>query len=176
MMVARNFTRKKTIVLAKGAYHGAAPWCTPLKNGTTPSDRANQIFYIYNDVESLEAAVKEAGDDLAAMLLGETFGLGPVGEGHRLDLATLQHVQLAADLAGEIDMKPGKLAGLIDKVERRKIDGCQESDSGNGRKIRLLQALARIEHQGKRRCIGLLCPDRLKAAGKQDDGGGKKTT
>jgi glutamate-1-semialdehyde 2,1-aminomutase len=67
MMVARNFTQKKTIVLAKGAYHGAAPWCTPLKNGTIPSDRANQVFYEYNDVESLEAAVREAGSDLAAI-------------------------------------------------------------------------------------------------------------
>jgi len=67
MMIARNHTGKKTIVLAHGAYHGAAPWCTPLKKGTTPSDRANQIFYDYNDVESLEAAVREAGDDLAAI-------------------------------------------------------------------------------------------------------------
>jgi glutamate-1-semialdehyde 2,1-aminomutase len=67
MMIARNFTQKKTIVLAKGAYHGAAPWCTPLKNGVTPADRANQVFYDYNDVESLEAAVREAGSDLAAI-------------------------------------------------------------------------------------------------------------
>ena len=67
MMVARNHTRRKTIVLAKGAYHGAAPWCTPLRNGVVPSDRAHQIFYTYNDVESLEAAVREAGDDLAAV-------------------------------------------------------------------------------------------------------------
>ncbi|PIB91807.1 aminotransferase class III-fold pyridoxal phosphate-dependent enzyme [Caulobacter sp. FWC2] len=67
MMIARNFTQKKTIVLAKGAYHGAAPWCTPLKNGVTPADRANQIFYEYNDVGSLEAAVREAGSDLAAI-------------------------------------------------------------------------------------------------------------
>lgn len=67
MMVARAQTRKKTIVLAKGAYHGAAPWCTPVPFGTTPQDRANQIFYEYNDIESLEAAVKQAGDDLAAI-------------------------------------------------------------------------------------------------------------
>ena len=67
MMVARNFTGRKTIVLARGAYHGAAPWCTPFKSGTTPGDRANQVFYTYNDVESLEAAVKAAGDDLAAI-------------------------------------------------------------------------------------------------------------
>ena len=67
MMIARNHTGKKTIVLAHGAYHGAAPWCTPLKKGITPADRAHQIFYDYNDVESLEAAVREAGDDLAAI-------------------------------------------------------------------------------------------------------------
>lgn len=67
MMIARNYTQKNTIVLAKGAYHGAAPWCTPLKNGVAPGDRANQVFYTYNDVESLEAAVKAAGSDLAAI-------------------------------------------------------------------------------------------------------------
>ena len=67
LMIARNFTQKKTIVLAKGAYHGAAPSCTPLKNGVTPADRAHQVFYDYNDVESLEAAVREAGSDLAGI-------------------------------------------------------------------------------------------------------------
>lgn len=67
LMIARNHTQKKTIVRARGAYHGAAPWCTPLPLGVTTADRANQIFYDYNDVESLEAAVKEAGDDLAAI-------------------------------------------------------------------------------------------------------------
>jgi len=53
--------------LAKGAYHGAAPWCTPRTTGTTPEDRANQLFCHYNDIESLEAAVARAGDDLAAI-------------------------------------------------------------------------------------------------------------
>jgi glutamate-1-semialdehyde 2,1-aminomutase len=68
VMIARNFTQKKIIVLAKGAYHGAAPWCTPLKNGVTPADRAHQVFYDYNDVESLEAAVRAAGSDLAGII------------------------------------------------------------------------------------------------------------
>jgi glutamate-1-semialdehyde 2,1-aminomutase len=67
MVTARAHTRKKTIVLAKGAYHGAAPWCTPRRVGTTPEDKANQIFCDYNDVASLEAAVAAAGDDLAAI-------------------------------------------------------------------------------------------------------------
>jgi glutamate-1-semialdehyde 2,1-aminomutase len=67
MVTARAHTGRKTIVLAKGAYHGSAPWCTPRPVGTTPQDRANQRYCTYNDVESLEAAVAEAGDDLAAI-------------------------------------------------------------------------------------------------------------
>lgn len=67
MVTARAHTRRKTIVMAKGAYHGAAPWCTPRPAGTTPEDKAHQKFCVYNDVESLEAAVAAAGDDLAAI-------------------------------------------------------------------------------------------------------------
>ena len=67
MVTARAHTRKKTIVMAKGAYHGAAPWCTPRRVGITPEDRANQVLCDYNDVASLEAAVADAGDDLAAI-------------------------------------------------------------------------------------------------------------
>jgi glutamate-1-semialdehyde 2,1-aminomutase len=67
MVTARAHTRRKTIVLARGAYHGSAPWCTPRPAGTTPQDRANQVFCDYNDVASLEAAMAEAGDDLAAI-------------------------------------------------------------------------------------------------------------
>ena len=68
MVVARAHTRKKVLVMAKGAYHGAAPWCTPRPHGTTPEDRAHQIFCTYNDVASLEAAVAAAGDELAAII------------------------------------------------------------------------------------------------------------
>lgn len=67
MVTARAHTHRRTLVLAKGAYHGAAPWCTPRPAGTTREDRAHQVFCNYNDVASLEAAVAEAGDDLAAI-------------------------------------------------------------------------------------------------------------
>ena len=67
MMTARQHTGRKTLVLARGAYHGAAPWCTPRPAGTTAEDKANQVFCAYNDVASLEAAVAKAGDDLAAI-------------------------------------------------------------------------------------------------------------
>ena len=67
LSVARAHTKRKTVVLAKGAYHGAAPWCTPNRTGVTPEDRANQVHCVYNDIESLDAAAAKAGDDLAAI-------------------------------------------------------------------------------------------------------------
>jgi NAD(P)-dependent dehydrogenase (short-subunit alcohol dehydrogenase family) len=60
MMTARAHTGAKGLVLARGAYHGAAPWCTPRPGGVVPSDRAYQHFCAYNDIASLEAAVAEA--------------------------------------------------------------------------------------------------------------------
>lgn len=67
LTTARAQTGRRTVVLAQGSYHGAAPWCTPRRGGVTPEDRANQIHCAYNDVASLEAAVAQAGDDLAAI-------------------------------------------------------------------------------------------------------------
>ena len=67
LTVSRAHTRRKTVIRAKGAYHGAAPWCVPRPAGTIDTDRANQLFCDYNDVASLEAAVAEAGDDLACI-------------------------------------------------------------------------------------------------------------
>lgn len=67
MTVARAQTGRRRILVADGAYHGAAPWCTPMPVGIVPEERAFISKYVYNDVASLEAAVAEAGDDLAAI-------------------------------------------------------------------------------------------------------------
>jgi glutamate-1-semialdehyde 2,1-aminomutase len=67
MSSARAQTGKHIVLVAQGAYHGAAPWCTPIRAGTVPEDRAHVRTYGYNDVASLEAAVAAAGDDLAAI-------------------------------------------------------------------------------------------------------------
>ncbi len=67
LSTARAHTRKRIVIRAKGAYHGAIPWCTPRPAGVIDTDRAHQIFCDYNDVASLEAAVAEAGDDLACI-------------------------------------------------------------------------------------------------------------
>lgn len=67
MTTARAQTGRRRILVAEGAYHGAAPWCTPLPGGIVPEERAFISKYVYNDVASLEAAVAAAGDDLAAI-------------------------------------------------------------------------------------------------------------
>ena len=67
LTIARAHTGKRKVLTAKGAYHGAAPWCTPRPAGIIAEDRAHQIHFIYNDIASLESAVKQAGDDLAAI-------------------------------------------------------------------------------------------------------------
>lgn len=67
LMTARAHTRRKTVILARGAYHGAQPWSAMRPNGVTPEDKANQLHCDYNDVASLEAAAQAAGEDLAAI-------------------------------------------------------------------------------------------------------------
>lgn len=67
--LARGATGKRKILLASGAYHGAVPWCSPHPYGVTAEDRAHVIYFKYNDVASLEAAVAQAGDDLAGILV-----------------------------------------------------------------------------------------------------------
>jgi glutamate-1-semialdehyde 2,1-aminomutase len=67
--VARATSGRRKILAARGAYHGAVPWCTPHPLGVTAEDRAHLIEYVYNDVSSLEAAVDKAGDDLAGVIV-----------------------------------------------------------------------------------------------------------
>jgi glutamate-1-semialdehyde 2,1-aminomutase len=66
--IARAATKKRKILVATGAYHGAVPWCTPWPGGVVAEDRAHLICYAYNDVASLEAAAEEAGNDLAGII------------------------------------------------------------------------------------------------------------
>jgi glutamate-1-semialdehyde 2,1-aminomutase len=69
LTVARAATGRRKVLAAKGAYHGAAPWCTPRRDGTTPEDRANLGYYTYNDLASVEQAADGMGDDLAAVIV-----------------------------------------------------------------------------------------------------------
>ncbi len=67
--IARAATGRRKILVAKGAYHGAVPWCSPSLMGVTSEDRAHLIQFIFNDGESLAAAAAQAGDDLAGIIM-----------------------------------------------------------------------------------------------------------
>jgi len=67
--IARAGTGRRKVLVARGAYHGAIPWCTPSVAGVTEEDRAHLVHFDYNDVASLEAAVEQAKGDLAAIVV-----------------------------------------------------------------------------------------------------------
>jgi len=69
LSIARAATGRAKVLVARGAYHGSAPWCTPRPAGTTPEDRAHLLPFTYNDLASVEAAADQAGRDLAAVLV-----------------------------------------------------------------------------------------------------------
>lgn len=69
LLIARAHTGKRRVLVASGAYHGTGSWCTPFTGGVLPEERAHRAEYTYNDIASLEAAVEDAGDDLAAIFV-----------------------------------------------------------------------------------------------------------
>lgn len=97
--IARAGTGRRKILVARGAYHGAIPWCSPSVAGVTEEDRAHLIIYDYNDVASLEAAVGEAGDDLAGILVSAFKH--DLGKEHVLP--TREFAARARDLATKAD-------------------------------------------------------------------------
>jgi len=69
LMIARAATGRNTVLAARGAYHGSAPWSTPMLSGVTPADRASVEYYRFNDIESVERAVEQASGDVAAIIV-----------------------------------------------------------------------------------------------------------
>ncbi|BBK42569.1 glutamate-1-semialdehyde 2,1-aminomutase [Allostella vacuolata] len=67
--IARAGTGRRKVLVARGSYHGSAPWCSPSVVGVTAEDRAHILHFDYNDIASLEAAVDQAGADLAAIIV-----------------------------------------------------------------------------------------------------------
>ena len=70
VLTARAATGHRMVLVARGSYHGIGPWCAPDNAaGMTPEDHANTVFFDYNDLASVEAAVAQAGiDDVAAIV------------------------------------------------------------------------------------------------------------
>ncbi len=67
--VARHATGRAKIAVAQGAYHGAHAWTTPLPAGVTPEDRANVIYFRYNDLQSLQQLVEENRGKVAGVMI-----------------------------------------------------------------------------------------------------------
>ncbi|MDO8431244.1 MAG: aminotransferase class III-fold pyridoxal phosphate-dependent enzyme [Candidatus Binatus sp.] len=67
--VARHATGRSKIAMCAGAYHGAHAWCTPVPSGVTPEDRANMVYFRYNELESLRQAVDENRGKIAGVIL-----------------------------------------------------------------------------------------------------------
>ena len=79
--IARAATGRRKLLVARGAYHGAVPWCSPSLLGVTSEDRAHLLQFDYNDVQSLIDAVDKAGDDLAGIIVSafrHDLGSGPI--------------------------------------------------------------------------------------------------
>lgn len=69
LTIARAGTGRRKVMIARGAYHGAVPWCSPSVAGVTDEDRAHLVYFDYNEVESLERAAEQCRGDLAAILV-----------------------------------------------------------------------------------------------------------
>ena len=69
LTIARCATGRSIILAARGAYHGAAPWCTPSLEGVLGTDRAAIRYYDYNDLASVQAVVEDADGDLAGVIV-----------------------------------------------------------------------------------------------------------
>ncbi|MDP1583291.1 MAG: aminotransferase class III-fold pyridoxal phosphate-dependent enzyme [Bradyrhizobium sp.] len=97
--IARAGTTRRKVLVARGSYHGALPWCSPSLIGVTSEDRAHLVHFDYNDVASLQAAVTDAGNDLAAILVTAFRH----DMGRDLELPTVEFAQAAraaCDAAG----------------------------------------------------------------------------
>ncbi len=68
-MLARAASGRRKVLVARGAYHGTYPWCTPVATGTTPEDRAHVVPFGWNDLGSLDAALVEHSGDVAAVMV-----------------------------------------------------------------------------------------------------------
>jgi glutamate-1-semialdehyde 2,1-aminomutase len=70
MVVARAHMGRRKVLMARGSYHGIGPWALPPESaGTTVEDHVNTVYFTYNDLDSVENAVAQAGeDDVAAIV------------------------------------------------------------------------------------------------------------
>jgi glutamate-1-semialdehyde 2,1-aminomutase len=67
--VARAASGRDRVLVARGSYHGSAPWCTPNRTGVTAADREEVGYFEYNDIDSVRRAVADAPRGVAAIMV-----------------------------------------------------------------------------------------------------------
>lgn len=67
--IARAASGRRKVLVARNAYHGAAPWCTPYPAGVTAEDRTHLLHFDYNDLDSLQQALESVRGDVAAVIV-----------------------------------------------------------------------------------------------------------
>jgi glutamate-1-semialdehyde 2,1-aminomutase len=97
MTTARAHTRKRKILVAMKAYHGAAPWCNPNSTGILPEERASVLHYEYNNPASLTEAFRAAAGDVAGVF-ASAFRHDVFED---QDLPTIEYAQTARTLCDE---------------------------------------------------------------------------
>ncbi len=98
LTIARAATGAKKILVARGAYHGAAPWCTPNMTGVPEEERANLLYYDYNSIGSVDAALDKAGGDLAG-IIASPFRHDAGKDQEDVDPAFAKHLRAVCDRA-----------------------------------------------------------------------------
>ncbi|MGD2207341.1 MAG: aminotransferase class III-fold pyridoxal phosphate-dependent enzyme [Anaerolineae bacterium] len=66
--VAREHTRRKKIVMVRGAYHGVHAWCTAYPGGVLPDDKDNVLKMGWNRLDELEALVAAHRGQIAGLI------------------------------------------------------------------------------------------------------------
>ena len=99
LTIAGAATGKKKILVATGAYHGAAPWCTPNTFGVPEAERVNLIYYKYNDIGSVDQAAAAAGNDFAGLIVSP-FRHDAGFDQELVDPEFARHVRSICDRAG----------------------------------------------------------------------------
>ena len=70
LAVARAHTGRTKVLMAHGSYHGIGGWALPPEApGTTPADHADTVCFEYNDLDSIEAALAQTGEDQVAAIV-----------------------------------------------------------------------------------------------------------
>ena len=69
LQLAREYTKKKKVLVAKSTYHGTHAWCTPLPPGVTPEDRANIVHFQWNDLNDFMKKYESVKNDFAGVIV-----------------------------------------------------------------------------------------------------------